>query len=867
MFGDRPLQPSNNIKGVPQHARTSSPIIASSQAKTSKKALNLLNPVNLLMRRRSQPSPTESVKSNTNKRLIIPPMDLPADYDPRIKGSIIHDFSNSKGLNASPSYQNTGSSSTGSSPMIQSPSNLSRNDRILSDSTSGHIFQQMHSYDRTQYNMRTPSPMANKSMPRDEGEICTDSLENRYNSDPDISPVSSSQDIAWEMASTPSPIEQSPILDTLRHRSTNAGSPIRVRSDASRFSFQLTNDAAIEDALVEERAKHESLISDSHVYSNTGAKVDDEEEEFFDENAMYDADELEGQGMEYERDLEHDEMNAFASALPPADDYGNFDVFNHHLLQKPLSATISATSPTDESCTTPSVTGLGLIYEDHTYSLPGVLSSLSTSNDFNEKVMSNDRNDSHQGIQSAFQRPLIQSSRDDHNLSRASHDFDDDIYFQSNYSGNVSDQISGGRDEYRKTNNLLAYHDALVNAANEAAKNGRFTRTNSRTSDFSDAQPSSDNRDSHNPSSLPTRIRDSYSGFDFGFDDSDNNEIITDENENENEHVSVGNIQAHRSTTSSLYSQVSHFPADHETEQYHDSSFPSDDADEDYDNIIAEANASALANDSDGFYGREFGNDALSYADSNMGGIERKWSVREPNLTPITERSEFSTRNSYTTSVWNSPALGNGTGVSFGNGNDHRSSSAMLHSRSSPFNIGYMHEADCDDIGEDMSLEQILRLRNLAFGDGAKSVGAGSGRTESVSSLSSSGGAYICGVNNANIKGHRLTHSGSWSVGYGGSRLRKEHILDETEDSEEIHSSTRQQSSQTESPMRIRDARSEAEYVDSNFALETPRKPMCVTAIAVGQGDESPQAPLTAIKNSSKGRMLFDDVNQGAEHF
>ncbi|KAI0385583.1 hypothetical protein F5Y04DRAFT_246210 [Hypomontagnella monticulosa] len=97
-----------------------------------------------------------------------------------------------------------------------------------------------------------------------------------------------------------------------------------------------------------------------------------------------------------------------------------------------------------------------------------------------------------------------------------------------------------------------------------------------------------------------------------------------------------------------------------------------DDYELDDDDIIAEANASALANDSDGWYGQEFGfysaptsvsnhhtTNVLSeknlYQYSHGGyfgpsGVNRSTSgrivSREPNLTPITERSEYSNRNS-----------------------------------------------------------------------------------------------------------------------------------------------------------------------------------------------------------------------------
>ncbi|KAF2478592.1 hypothetical protein BDY17DRAFT_305463 [Neohortaea acidophila] len=79
------------------------------------------------------------------------------------------------------------------------------------------------------------------------------------------------------------------------------------------------------------------------------------------------------------------------------------------------------------------------------------------------------------------------------------------------------------------------------------------------------------------------------------------------------------------------------------------------------DDIVAAANAEALANDDDGFYGQEFGfyanarpnssevqaiNGGFFGADGDD-GLQRQKSLKEPNLTPITERSEFSTRNSF----------------------------------------------------------------------------------------------------------------------------------------------------------------------------------------------------------------------------
>ena len=80
------------------------------------------------------------------------------------------------------------------------------------------------------------------------------------------------------------------------------------------------------------------------------------------------------------------------------------------------------------------------------------------------------------------------------------------------------------------------------------------------------------------------------------------------------------------------------------------------------DPIVAAANAEALENDDDGFYGQEFGffakasgsSDTAEYSNGGyfgpraLEGIYRSHSgrVQEPALTPITERSEWSNRNS-----------------------------------------------------------------------------------------------------------------------------------------------------------------------------------------------------------------------------
>ncbi|KAI1635666.1 hypothetical protein F4809DRAFT_613018 [Biscogniauxia mediterranea] len=149
-----------------------------------------------------------------------------------------------------------------------------------------------------------------------------------------------------------------------------------------------------------------------------------------------------------------------------------------------------------------------------------------------------------------------------------------------------------------------------------------------------------------------------------------------------------------------------------------------DDYELDDDAIIAEANASALANDSDGWYGQEFGfysapvpqyvhhgpnplSEKNLYQYSHGGyfgpsGVNRSTSgrvvSREPNLTPITERSEYSNRNSLM-------SLGMPPGPS----------SAPVQS---PGLAQLAMMADDDN----MSLSALLRLRSKAWGGSQASL-------------------------------------------------------------------------------------------------------------------------------------------------
>ncbi|KAK3180793.1 hypothetical protein K4F52_007884 [Lecanicillium sp. MT-2017a] len=190
-----------------------------------------------------------------------------------------------------------------------------------------------------------------------------------------------------------------------------------------------------------------------------------------------------------------------------------------------------------------------------------------------------------------------------------------------------------------------------------------------------------------------------------------------------------------------------------ELDEYNQSYENMDDFELDDDAIIAEANASALANDSDGWYGQEFGfyaaplaqghgsyssslssTSEFNYANGGFfgpkGELARSTSgrliSREPNLTPITERSEYSNRNSIMS--MGLPPMVSGTPT--------LQSPGLAQ-------LAMMSEQD----GE-MTLSALLRLRSKAWGGSQASLSSsrdGSPRSER-GELPSSPWAYNPGI-------------------------------------------------------------------------------------------------------------------------
>jgi hypothetical protein len=219
--------------------------------------------------------------------------------------------------------------------------------------------------------------------------------------------------------------------------------------------------------------------------------------------------------------------------------------------------------------------------------------------------------------------------------------------------------------------NLAAYHHLLAQRANEAAASGKFNRVSFSQDSEDESQPGVISDES--------RLSNNYGGSGIAYDDG----------------------------------------------------FPFDEDDMDDDMMIAAANAEALENDDDGFYGQEFGFYARArqkdesemqhggfFAPRGSNGVKRSHSGRgnfqEPSLTPITERSEWSTRNSVASLQIPGGIPGSAQSLP-------SPGIAQLLERDSPIN---------DD---DMTLSALMKLRRGAFGGSSTSVSS-LGANHSISS-------------------------------------------------------------------------------------------------------------------------------------
>lgn len=726
--------PPREVKGENVSRRYPEPVHEPSHSKTSKTRLNLLNPMALLARRRSAQAANMRAEDINISKLTVPA--LPDDYDPRIRGKLFHDFS-------VPRPRSTVSMNNNSPTQYSAPSNGQNppaSDKALPAKPPEHtpLF-------REHFDNSPPKHRVNSIQSSDSKEKVLAAAS---------PPSNSKNEKAQRMSQTTQPsghehteAQTYPLQSrppTGREPShASSGLPRHLTSSASRFSFDMTGgDLSSQEKILEEKHKEKEAARRAEAGDSASAGDFDGEFDDFDYDAMMDDDGLEERipGVNADDDLigggidsnlpqsnwrRSTNMNAFVPGLPtvlpspisadanssapgspvigqqpmafPAS--GNGMLPPHHgqplapaglhshdnnLAPAPLSVPQQhyGAQPQQQPVKTNNDDELyyddGLfgelpeelrneefdesIFDDetsHLYdrkrNLSKPLPSVPEGRDALDEINQNGESSSRQNSRQSSSGYSFEAHT--HPAQASDQELDEDVFLTNGMlkPANSVQQPSLGLTE----GNLEAYHSALANAANEAALSGRFERSTSFSEGSIDQEGASQTAESQPGLTADGSRLSQTMAFDEVFDDFDYNDI----NELDD------------------------------------------------DPIIAEANADVLEHDDEGFYGEEFG----FYAHSNDNsegervyggyfgsrgpeGLTRNHSgrkiFREPSLTPITERSEWSTRNSIISLATH------GAG----------------HSNPSVSSPPLSQLVDMGSIDDEMTFSALLKLRRGAFG-------------------------------------------------------------------------------------------------------------------------------------------------------
>ena len=820
-----PMTPDLDIKSTgrrPTGARIPSPTLEAPPTQSSKGRLKMLNPMALLARRRTSQAITqltpESLTTNFNSN---------DSFDPRIKGTVVHDFSVPRGPRRNVSHNDV-STADGTRPFQRSP----YADSATSEKAGNHTPVFTENFEEEQYpaagphvrkandlsDLTAPKPMYARETQRPVDQSAAskgnDELQagdlkrlsaQRFSSDagPPVLPK----------AETPAPVEPKRIsIDPAstppkpRPSSKNGGRarnvsdvsakdiPKHMKSTSSRFSFDMIG-AAEQERLLEDRHRQKALEKKNTLDSNDDQQIYDEDDDFnYDDmmdddgleeripgvNADYDEeDAFAGFDGGYEEEIpginttsleeieEMEEQQEMEKTAPVKNEAqpGLLDgsvagfTFQPHV-PSPMSPYTpgAATTPRDSSgqvigfamtkyspCLTsdPPNSVFTPISPDGNLVLPDKQlpegKSISGSNSQGLGIVTEVPNESQEEVTQQ------QSSKSTSFPYVAGLD-DDDLYFDDGMIG-----LEGEGDENR---DAVVFDESLFDN-NDTDEYGRPIKDQFMAAQRSNVGPTNvagtveeAKEDTLSPLSPATNrpvggLAPQPSFSENRTSDAAPIQLMTQSLTQDKLAEYQASLAAaafsaaasgkfRRDSTQSLF----HIDSDreenqpglvtdsgHTSSQYehlspsYDDDFDYDDALED-DEFIAAANAEALANDQDGFYGQEFGfysHPAASSAEyvnggyfgpRGMDGIIRSQSgriaSREPNLTPITERSEYSNRNSFM-------------------------SISHLHapSGSSPIvspGLAQLMIAESYEKGSDMSMEALLKLRSRAWGGSQASV-------------------------------------------------------------------------------------------------------------------------------------------------
>ena len=729
-----------------------------------KSRLNLLNPMSLLARRRSSQAQNESSNMNVNT-MHVPA--LPDNFDPSIRGTITHDFSAPR-TRRNHSYGGDGGQMDPNRRDFISPGQPSPFEKTTprlqppSGPTPTHspMFKEHFQDDRqtlrpgeTAYlhNIATHSsanasdlsasmPAFAKKLPvrlpdQPQPPTRTDSgdLDRPLPEPPtDPPPPPPSEPPPQEPAEppppppkrTPSPVINLPPASVL---------PKHMTSTSSRFSFQLRGQAdSAQEKILEEKHKQ---FNTSRRVSNLSRKEDLDDDNYDDYD--FDADDgfeeaipMAGIEDEIEDDGFRNNIDAPAhelSALQNLAALQNQSIQGFHFT--PQSLTFSPTSTNHASQPTPR--------DDHGFPI-GVAGSRD-SPEYMHRHPEHDRPQASEHDKLAFFDGLGITTKETQPqpvLPQQKEAFDDeDLYFDD---GEFGDEFGPGPEAFDEdifddetkirdipAENLRRY-EAAVQAA---AANGEVKVSTNRSSAASSIKPLGSRNSQKAQATLPGLTEGNLAAYHDALANAANEAAANGKFRNVSFSQASDDDTSHSQSQQGLISDESRYSNTFNPRQStiaEDDGFPFDD-DGDDDLMIAEANAEALENDDEGFYGREFGFYARAsrkdadaeminggfFAQRGSNGVKRSHSGRanfqEPSLTPITERSEWSTRNSVA-NLQIPPGLG---------------IPGSANSLPSP-GIAQLLELDSAGSGygddSDMTLSALMKLRRGAFGGSSTSI-------------------------------------------------------------------------------------------------------------------------------------------------
>ncbi|PTB70080.1 hypothetical protein BBK36DRAFT_152169 [Trichoderma citrinoviride] len=774
-----------------------------------KKGLPFLkNPMStLLLRRKNHQSLSSDLPLPLGGRLDEP------TYDPRIKGTRVHDFSAPRRRTNAPATDTVairsaslanialesgvgpldGAENRGSVALVDGQlqrrmmSSASDPARPESGSTNSHTIAQSSSVS----SVRTGSSTAEQAFPLEENVVRELTMKNN---DPALqaAPSAASSAIAQDVAI---PARDTGSIHITRSRNVSLSSiPRHMKSTSSRFSFDMIG-AAKQEKLLEERHRQRELDKKAAEGEPRDSRFDEFDEDSFDYDAMMDDDGLEekipGINADYEEedipylDGGYDEQEAqyIEDDIDPDDDQENFAGFTFQR----SNATSSLTSPQSLGVfPTPRDTEGEVIGCAMTKDSPGLSLPPSTPAPPSQGA---DAEGSGLGIHGV---DAVSDSLQTLNLEagpvppaaaaplpepvRRKMSYDD-LYFDEGMAGFggvfAEDLAAGPPDDGEPFDESIFDNDdtdrfgrpfpgafaAAKLALKEKVKQEDVPQERDEEEPIVDSQQQSEQQDfAQAETQASTSISPEHAD---GNDDNQSPDDLPPLSETtivapQPTAYSANPIAAYQAALAAAAQKaaasgefersLAQSPTDADNNglphyAYDDYGYSYDDMDDfemDDDAIIAEANASALANDYDGWYGQEFGfyaapvnnygsHNASSGSEDNAyvaGGffgpkgasnINRSKSgrvvSREPNLTPITERSEYSNRNSLM-SLGMPPISGTPVVQSPG-----LAQLAMM--------------ADRGD--EQMNLTALLRLRSKAWGGSQASLASskdGSPRSE-----------------------------------------------------------------------------------------------------------------------------------------